>query len=115
MDVNDAETIRKAVQEVFKELGPHHNEKVYQNALRVELGDPTVQTEETHPVFYKGNWVGSVRLDLTWKNYVIEVKALKQLFAKDYGQCYRYARCMQRRVILVNFAPEKPLVEFFEP
>ncbi len=114
MILEDRLIVQSAAYSVFEALGPWHTEKVYQNALRVELGDVLAQVEETVPIFYKDIYVGFQRLDLTWKNHVIEVKTLNAITRKECGQCDRYRRTTKKSVALINFTPKGPVLEFFD-
>jgi GxxExxY protein len=101
------EFVAEAAARIFDELGPYHAERTYQNALKIELDAEggVSQTEVVVPIYYRGQYVGFQRLDLVWDECIIEVKAVAKEYAKDVGQCERYARMCQKDVILVNFSP----------
>lgn len=115
MKGEDRKQIFEAATEVFKVLGSYHNEKVYQNALFMELGDVFARTEEVIPIMYKTCYVGFQRVDLAWKQYIVEIKTLNNVTRKEYGQCYRYARSTAKTVVLLNFSPEGVSMEVFVP
>lgn len=101
------EFVAEAAARIFDELGPYHAERTYQNAMKIELDKEggVSQTEVVVPIYYRGMYVGFQRLDLVWGECIIEVKAVAKEYAKDVGQCERYARMCQKDVILVNFTP----------
>src|SRR4051812_27078320 len=68
--------------EVHRELGPGHDEVVYQKALEVEFAARGVSVFRQHPVqlTYKGHVVGEGRLDFLVENAVIvEIKSVEAL------------------------------------
>lgn len=60
MKINDeiTERIIKCCFVVHNALGPGYCEKIYQNALQIELADNNIKyaTEKTFKVCYKGKW-----------------------------------------------------------
>ncbi len=114
MGPEDKDVVTTAAQAVYDALGPWHTEKVYQNALRIELGDVATQVEVSVPIHYKNVFVGLARLDLTWKNHIIEVKTVPSTTRKERGQCGRYQRLTGKSVVLVTFGPSGPVIEYFD-
>ena len=85
MTPEDADVLRKAAETVFAWMGPYHSEKTYQNALQIELGDGNTTKEEVFPVTYKYKYVGFQRIDMTWRGYIIEIKAIASISEKGRG------------------------------
>ncbi len=79
MDINEITyAINGAVFEVNKVLGPGFLEKVYENALLIELKDRGLKAESQVPikVLYKNNVVGEYIADiLVEKKVIVELKA----------------------------------------
>ncbi len=102
-----------AAMEVHKELGPGFLEKVYENALIVELtevrGIPT-EVQKSIPLFYKGKRIGEHILDiLVAGNVILEIKAVKELAPVHEAQLLSYLKATNCKVgLLLNFA-EKSL------
>ena len=75
--------LAKCCQEVAKALGKGHTEKVYQEALGIELQQQGIFhiMEQTLPILYKGFQIGgnhSIRLDIclqTYLDFIYELKA----------------------------------------
>ena len=67
------DVILKVFYEVYNELGYGFLEKVYQNAVYIELKNRGyfVETQKKIKVFYKGNVVGEYYADLVVNNLVI--------------------------------------------
>ena len=93
--------------EVHKELGPGYLEKVYQDALVVELG---LQGIKAAPEFkfaldYKGHKVGEGRIDILVEDrLVLELKAVDQLAPVHTAQVISYLKATKRRLgLLINF------------
>lgn len=74
--------LAKCCQEVATELGKGHTEKVYQEALGIELARNNVFyiMEQVLPILYKGHQIGgthSIRLDICLQNYLDFIYELK--------------------------------------
>ena len=115
----DSETRKKlrflaiCCQEVANELGKGHTEKVYQEALSIELQKHNIFhiMEQVLPIVYKGHQIGgnhSMRLDICLQNYldfIYECKAtctpVKQ---SELWQIIRYLKIKQYEYgAVVNF------------
>ncbi|MBW6499634.1 MAG: GxxExxY protein [Bacteroidales bacterium] len=102
--------ILKAYYDVYNELGYGFLEKVYQNALYLELKsrgfDVVAQKQIT--VFYKGQKVGEYYADMVVNEKVIlELKANEYLLEKDEYQLINYLRSTEYEVgLLLNFGTE---------
>ncbi|MCA1804764.1 MAG: GxxExxY protein [Xanthomonadaceae bacterium] len=100
--------IRACVYEVYRCLGHGFLEKVYENALLLELKSKGIRAISQVPltVHYKGELVGEYVADLVIEDRVLlELKAQKQLSAGNEAQLLNYLRAGQWRVgMLINFA-----------
>jgi len=102
--------IIKAFYVVYNTLGYGFAEKVYQNALAVELRAMGLAVEVEYPitVYYKGQSVGLFSADLFVAGCVIvELKAIKELIAENEAQLLNYLRSTIYEVgLLLNCGPE---------
>jgi GxxExxY protein len=98
---------------VSNELGTGFLEKVYENALAIELRACgfDVQQQARMRVHYRGQVVGEYVADLLVNGEVlVELKCCKAFDDVMMAQCMNYLRATGRRVcLLVNFG--KPRVE----
>ena len=81
--------------EIYNELGYGFLEKVYQNAVYIELKNKGyfVETQKKIKVFYKGNVVGEYYADLVVNDLVIlELKAADYLVEAFEWQLINYLR-----------------------
>jgi GxxExxY protein len=94
--------------EVHKQLGPGFLEKVYRRALTIELENQGIsfQAEKEIELRYKGNNVGTHRLDIFVEDeLVVELKTVDELHKKHYAQVRSYLKAVQKPIgLLVNFA-----------
>ena len=70
--------------EVHKEMGPGLLERIYENALCVELGKRSIRYAQQKPIAakYKGQIVGDLYVDLLVEDKVmVELKSVKELNA----------------------------------
>jgi len=108
-----SELIIGAAFEVSNVLGTGFLEKVYENALNIELNLRGLQTFQQAPlkVIYKDELVGDYIADILVENeIIIEVKAVKEIDAIHFAQCLNYLRITGLRLcLLLNFS--KPRVE----
>jgi GxxExxY protein len=92
---------------VSSKLGTGFLEKVYENALALELRERGAAVEQQRPVqvFYKGQVVGDYIPDLIVEDSIIvEVKAVVGLERVHRQQCINYLRATDFRVcLLMNF------------
>ena len=112
MEINDITySINGAVFEVNKILGPGFLEKVYENALLVELKSRGLKTESQVQitVSYKDNVVGEYLADLLVEDKVIvELKTVENLDKNHEAQLINYLKATGLHVgLLVNFKHEK--------
>jgi len=112
MDINDITyAINGAVFEVNRVLGPGFLEKVYENALLVELRDRGLKAKNQVPigVTYKGSSVGEYIADLlVEENVIIELKTVENLDKIHEAQLLNYLKATGKSVgLLVNFKNPK--------
>ena len=94
---------------VHNKMGPGFLEKVYENALRIELlkAGLTVKQQEPISVIYDGHVVGEYYADL-WvaERVVIELKAALALVKEHEVQLVNYLTATGRDLgLLLNFGP----------
>ena len=117
MNFNHAEvteTVIKAFYTVYNALGYGFLEKVYQNAMTIELRKLGLEAkpEVTANVHYDGKIVGEHFIDLLVADCIIvELKAVKILLAEHEAQLLNYLKATSYEVgLLLNFGP-KPEVK----
>ena len=101
------ERIIGAAFEVHRQLGSGFLEKVYENAMVLELVDRGLRFATQHPipVSYKGHLVGSYFADILVENSVIcEIKAIETLLPIHETQLLHYLKATGIPVgLLLNF------------
>ena len=112
MDINELTyAINGAIFEVNRVLGPGFLEKVYQNALMVELKSRGLKAESQVPitVHYKDNVVGEYIADILVEDKVIlELKTVERLDKIHEAQLLNYLRATGIQIgLLVNFRHPK--------
>ncbi len=95
---------------VYNTLGYGFLEKVYENALVIELGKRGLKVQTQYPieVYYEGKIVGKYFADLLVADTVIvELKAAEKLVDAHDTQLINYLRATQIEVgLLLNFGKE---------
>ncbi len=104
------EKVIKAFYEVYNTLGYGFLEKVYENAMMIELkerGIPSVSQSKIN-VIYKDEMAGEYYTDILVDDKVIvEIKASKSLSADHEAQLLNYLKATQIEVgLLLNFGPK---------
>ena len=93
--------------QVSNVLGSGFLEKVYENALAMELRQNGLHVEQQRPihVLYRNTVVGDFQSDLLVENSVIlELKAVKSLEDIHAAQCINYLKATGLKVcLLINF------------
>lgn len=112
MDINDITyAINGAVFEVNRVLGPGFLEKVYENALLIELKSRGLKAESQVPikVIYKDNVVGEYIADiLVEESVIVELKTVESLEKIHEAQLLNYLRATGLNIgMLVNFRNTK--------
>ena len=101
------EAIIGAAYKVANELGVGFLEKVYENALAIELrrGSHLVEQQKAVEVWYKGETVGLYQADLVVDGaVVVELKAVPALDRMHRAQCLNYLRATHVDTgIVINF------------
>lgn len=101
------EKIIKAFYKVYNTLGYGFLEKVYLNAILIELVKMGLNAtkEKRVLVYYEGQVVGDYNADLTVENIVIcELKTSEQLYEGDEHQFVNYLKANEIEVgLLLNF------------
>jgi GxxExxY protein len=113
-DINRVtQRIITCVYRVSNTLGSGFLEKVYENALAIELGHNGLKVKQQHPikVFYADQPVGDFAADLLIDDCVIvELKSARTLDEVHAAQCLNYLKATRLKVcLLVNFG--RPRVE----
>jgi len=104
------EKILAAFYAVYSALGYGFLEKVYANALKIELEKRGLKVDQEFEikVFYDGQVVGEYFADLIVANVVIvEIKAAKTLAQEHEAQLLNYLKATPYEVgLLINFGPK---------
>lgn len=116
MDINQLTyQINGAIYEVNRVLGPGFLEKVYENALMIELNEKGIKAEKQVPinVHYKGNQVGDYYSDIVVENRVIiELKAIDKLQKIHEAQILNYLKATRFEIgLLVNSTHPKAKIK----
>ena len=92
-------------------LGPGFLEKVYENALMIELGKRGIVAEQQKPiaVHYEGHVVGDYFADIIVADRIIlELKAAKAIDDSHIAQTLNYLKATGLRLgLILNFGPSK--------
>ena len=118
MDVNELTyLINGAIFEVNHGLGGGFLEKVYENALLVELNERGLSAENQVPikVKYKGKEVGAYFADIVVEDQILlEIKAVESLQKVHEAQLLNYLKATGYKIgLLVNFAHPKAEIKRF--
>jgi GxxExxY protein len=104
------EKILAAFYKVYNTLGYGFLEKVYENALAIELRRMGLHVVQQEPitVYYAGEVVGEYFADLTVQGRVlVEIKAARNLAAEHEAQLLNYLKATPYEVgQLLNFGPK---------
>jgi len=102
--------ILKAFYNVYNELGYGFLEKVYENAMMIELKKMGLVSEKQKPikVFYEEILVGDYYADIIVENKVIlELKAVENICPEHEVQLVNYLKATETEVgLLLNFGPK---------
>ena len=101
------ETIIACVYRVSNTLGSGFLEKVYENALAIELQKNGLKVVQQHPirVFYNNEPVGDFVADvLVEDSVIVELKSARTLDEVHSAQCMNYLKATGLKVcLLINF------------
>lgn len=93
--------------EVHKILGPGFQEVIYQRALAKEMGLQNISfiREKEMPIFYKGEQLGTRRVDFLVEQIIsVEIKAKSKLDDVDLAQAINYLEAYNLEIgLLINF------------
>ncbi len=99
---------------VYNQLGYGFNEKVYENALAIEIEKMGLKADQQVPikVFYAGRVIGEYIADIVVNGVVIvELKATRQINEEHQGQLFNYLKATPIEVgLLMNFGPKAQYV-----
>ena len=110
-NVDVSEAVIGAAFEVSNTLGCGFLEKVYENALAVELRRRRHEVEQQKPieVWYKGEMVGMYQADMIVDGeVVVELKAVPFLEKIHRSQCLNYLKAIGKETgLVINFGPAR--------
>jgi len=102
-----SEKIIACAYRVYNNLGSGFLEKVYQNALLIELQKQGLEVEQQFPidVYYEGKVIGQYYADLVVEQKIIvELKAVSDLAKTHEVQLVNYLKATKIKVgLLINF------------
>jgi len=97
--------------EVWKTLGYGFLEKVYENALAIELRERNCRVEQQKPVkvYYHGHVVGDYVADIVVNDTILlELKSAETIADEHIAQTLNYLKATGIRLaIILNFGPDK--------
>ena len=106
-----AESIVNCAYKVGRVLGCGFLEKVYENALAIELASEglNIETQKLITVYYEGQVIGDYYADLILDDeIVVELKAVKVLENIHFAQCQNYLKATGKKLgLIINFGEEK--------
>ncbi|RQD65514.1 MAG: GxxExxY protein [Desulfonatronovibrio sp. MSAO_Bac4] len=116
MELNELTyTINGAIFEVNKTLGSGFLEKVYEQALLIELEERGLKAQTQVPVsvYYKGRVAGEYFADMVVEDMVIlELKAVEELCGLHEAQLLNYLKATDIKAgLLVNFTHPKAIIK----
>jgi len=108
---------------VANQLGSGFLEKVYENAMRIELVKAGAQVEQQKPVKveYSGEIVGDFIADIVVEDeLIVELKTVRKLDDAHLAQCLNYLKSTGKQLgLLINFGGQtvqvKRVVNEFKP
>lgn len=107
LHANITDGILKAFYKVYNSLGYGFLEKVYENALLIELKNSGFQICQQHPiqVFYENQQVGEYFADILVNDLIIlELKAAEHIREEHTSQLTNYLKATKKEVgLLLNF------------
>src|SRR6266496_3285717 len=96
--------------EIHRTLGPGFQEIIYQRALELEFAAAGLEfaREVEVPVFYKGQKIGTRRVDFLVEGCLLEIKAKSVFAPEDYVQAESYVKAAGYTLgLLINFGSLK--------
>lgn len=112
MEINEiTEQIIGCTYDVGKILGSGFVEKVYENALVLEMSKKGLKIDQHYPikVLYDDQVVGEFVADiLVEKRVLVELKAVKEFDNIHFAQCMNYLKASSLKIcLLINFGKPK--------
>jgi GxxExxY protein len=112
MEINEiTEQIIGCTYDVGKILGCGFVEKVYENALVLEMSKKGLKIDQQYPikVLYDDQVVGEFVADiLVEKRVLVELKAVKEFDNIHFAQCMNYLKASSLKIcLLINFGKPK--------
>jgi GxxExxY protein len=112
------DVITELAEEVFSNLKCGLSERVYHNAMEVQLRERGIpyETERIIPIMFKDHVVGFVRADLLVnKSIVVELKSTSKIKQEHIDQCGRYMKLLgYPEGIVINFPDSGTKIEVTE-
>ena len=106
-----SEGVIGAAIEVHTTLGPGHLEKIYEQAICVEMGVRGIpyERQSEYSVVYKEREIGRSRIDLIVDDsVVVELKAVRELTPTHKSQVISYLKLSRNKLgLLLNFNHSK--------
>ncbi len=103
------EKIIKTFYKIYNKLGYGFLEKIYENALMIELKKESISATAQSPikVYYDGEIIGEYCVDILVEDKVIlEIKAARNLAVEHEAQLLNYLKATEIEVgLLLNFGP----------
>jgi GxxExxY protein len=117
-----APQIKAMADKIMADLGAGYSECIYQNALLHKLIklDPSASTEQTVPVVYENEVLGTCRLDIVTQDCIIEVKATRKMPSNVCHQIRKYLVNLRnqdgaaRFGLVINFNQDTEAAEFID-
>ena len=107
--------INGAIFEVHNTLGEGFLEKVYENALLIELKKLGIHAQSQVPVevIYKNEVVGEYVADIVVEDSIIlELKTVDELTALHQAQLMNYLKASGKKIgLLINFKGQKAIIK----
>ncbi len=95
---------------VYNQLGAGFIEKIYENALIIELRNAALNVQQQYPVkvYYQGILIGDYVADIVVEDkVVVELKAVSQLTKAHEVQLINYLKATKLEVgLLINFGDQ---------
>ena len=101
------EIIKEIANNIYRQLGCGHSERIYHNAMEVSLRKRNIQYESERivPIVFEGHTIGNMRADLIVDNMlIVELKSTRVLNQAMNNQAINYLKLTGlRNGLLVNF------------
>ncbi len=116
----DIYEIQEMASRIMCDLGAGYSEAIYQRALfnKIARIDISAVMEKTVPVLYENELIGTCRADIVTSNYVVEIKAVRNMSSNVGNQICKYMKILHendgilREGLVVNFNQEFERVDF---